>query len=81
MKNALNFIVNKFSKPPSAVVNAAGITRDNFLLQMSQEEFDDVIRVNLKVSSVSELRNINLFFSFRGNLRDSLANRNSFNLV
>lgn len=30
------------------VVNNAGITKDNLLLRMSEEEFDDVIRINLK---------------------------------
>ena len=30
------------------LVNNAGIIRDNFLLRMSEEEFDAVIRVNLK---------------------------------
>ncbi len=30
------------------VVNNAGITRDNLLMRMSEEQFDDVIRTNLK---------------------------------
>ncbi len=30
------------------LVNNAGITRDNLILRMSEEEFDDVIRINLK---------------------------------
>ena len=30
------------------LVNNAGITRDNLLLRMSEEQFDDVIRINLK---------------------------------
>ncbi len=30
------------------VVNNAGITRDNLLLKMSEEDFDEVLRVNLK---------------------------------
>jgi 3-oxoacyl-[acyl-carrier protein] reductase len=30
------------------LVNNAGITRDNLLLRMSDDEFDDVIRVNLR---------------------------------
>lgn len=33
---------------PTIIVNAAGITRDAFLLKMREEDFDDVIRVNLK---------------------------------
>jgi 3-oxoacyl-[acyl-carrier protein] reductase len=30
------------------LINNAGITRDNLLLRMSEEEFDSVVRVNLK---------------------------------
>ena len=30
------------------LVNNAGITRDNLLLRISEEDFDDVIRINLK---------------------------------
>ncbi|XP_055939940.1 estradiol 17-beta-dehydrogenase 8-like [Argiope bruennichi] len=33
---------------PNILVNCAGITRDAFMLKMSEEMFDDVIRVNLK---------------------------------
>lgn len=35
------------------LVNNAGITRDNLVLRMSDEEFDDVIRVNLKSAFVA----------------------------
>ena len=31
-----------------AVVNNAGITRDNLMLRMSEEQWDEVVRVNLK---------------------------------
>ena len=34
--------------PPTVLVNNAGITRDNLLLRMSPEEFDEVIAVNLR---------------------------------
>ncbi|XP_034349409.1 (3R)-3-hydroxyacyl-CoA dehydrogenase isoform X1 [Arvicanthis niloticus] len=37
-----------FSRPPSVVVSCAGITRDEFLLHMSEEDWDRVIAVNLK---------------------------------
>jgi len=33
---------------PNVVVNSAGIVKDNFLVAMKEEEFDEVIRVNLK---------------------------------
>jgi 3-oxoacyl-[acyl-carrier protein] reductase len=33
---------------PAILVNNAGITRDNLLMRMSDDEWDDVIRINLK---------------------------------
>lgn len=33
---------------PGILVNNAGITRDGLLVRMSEEQFDDVIRINLK---------------------------------
>lgn len=44
-----------FSRPPSVVVSCAGITRDEFLLHMSEDNWDKVIAVNLKVVVTSEL--------------------------
>lgn len=49
IQNGLQSILSKFNVPPSIIVNAAGILRDNFILKLDEEEFDDVIRVNLKV--------------------------------
>ncbi|XP_035879811.1 estradiol 17-beta-dehydrogenase 8 isoform X1 [Phyllostomus discolor] len=37
-----------FTRPPSVVVSCAGITRDEFLLHMSEDDWDKVIAVNLK---------------------------------
>lgn len=37
-----------FSRPPSVVVSCAGITQDEFLLHMSEDDWDKVIAVNLK---------------------------------
>ncbi|XP_008838433.2 estradiol 17-beta-dehydrogenase 8 [Nannospalax galili] len=37
-----------FSRPPSVVVSCAGITRDEFLLHMSEKDWDKVVAVNLK---------------------------------
>lgn len=47
--SAIKASVEKFSAPPSLVANAAGITRDNFLLQMDEKSFMDVLDVNVKV--------------------------------
>ena len=33
------------------LVNNAGITKDNLLMRMKEDEWDDVININLKVSS------------------------------
>uniref|UniRef100_A0A3Q3M7X9 (3R)-3-hydroxyacyl-CoA dehydrogenase n=1 Tax=Mastacembelus armatus TaxID=205130 RepID=A0A3Q3M7X9_9TELE len=40
----------RYFQPPSVCVNAAGITQDDFLLNMEEEQFDRVIQVNLKGS-------------------------------
>ncbi|RZB40632.1 estradiol 17-beta-dehydrogenase 8 [Asbolus verrucosus] len=45
---ALNKILEQHKKPPSIIVNSAGITRDNFLLKLSSDDFDEVININLK---------------------------------
>jgi NAD(P)-dependent dehydrogenase (short-subunit alcohol dehydrogenase family) len=50
IKSALKATLEHFSKPPSIIVNSAGITRDNFLLKLSHTDFDDVININLKVT-------------------------------
>ncbi|XP_012232417.1 (3R)-3-hydroxyacyl-CoA dehydrogenase isoform X2 [Linepithema humile] len=47
---AFKHVVKQFLKPPSIIVNAAGITRDNFLMKLSDYDFDDVININLKGS-------------------------------
>lgn len=41
-------LIAKYQRPPQIVVNSAGITRDNFILKMSEDDFDAVINVNLK---------------------------------
>ncbi|XP_069602368.1 (3R)-3-hydroxyacyl-CoA dehydrogenase isoform X2 [Ranitomeya imitator] len=41
-------IQSHFSAPPRVAVNSAGITRDEFLLRLSEESFDSVLNVNLK---------------------------------
>ncbi|XP_041932478.1 estradiol 17-beta-dehydrogenase 8 isoform X2 [Alosa sapidissima] len=48
VENLLNSIQRRYFQPPSVCVNAAGITQDEFLLKMEEEDFDKVIQVNLK---------------------------------
>lgn len=45
----INLCVEKFSRV-DILVNNAGITRDSLLLRMKEQDFDDVINVNLKGS-------------------------------
>lgn len=49
VSSAIRASVEKYSAPPSLVANAAGITRDNFLLQMDESSFMEVLDVNVKV--------------------------------
>lgn len=48
--------MQQYKKPPSIVINCAGITRDNFLLKLSEEDFNEVIDVNLKVCQLRLIR-------------------------
>ena len=46
-ENMVKEAINKFGKI-DVLVNNAGITKDNLLMRMKEEEFDKVINVNLK---------------------------------
>ena len=46
IKKAYDFITENY-EAPSIVVNNAGITKDNIMLRMKDEEWDDVINTNL----------------------------------
>ena len=43
----IDFVINHYQKI-DILVNNAGITKDNLLLRMSEEQWDEVQRVNLK---------------------------------
>ncbi|CAM4463451.1 MAG: 3-oxoacyl-[acyl-carrier-protein] reductase FabG [Legionellaceae bacterium] len=47
IENLVNHITKKGHAAPSILVNNAGITRDNLLLRMKDEEWDAVINTNL----------------------------------
>lgn len=47
--NVLKQVFKDYSVPPTVVVNAAGITRDNLMLKMSLQDFESVFNVNVKV--------------------------------
>ncbi|KAJ8681444.1 hypothetical protein QAD02_017231 [Eretmocerus hayati] len=46
--DAFTMAKKHFLVPPTIVVNSAGITRDNFLLKLSEQDFDEVLAVNLR---------------------------------
>ncbi|VVC32975.1 Hypothetical protein CINCED_3A020068 [Cinara cedri] len=48
VSSVLKQVFTDYSAPPTVVVNAAGITRDNFMLKMSVEDFESVFNVNVK---------------------------------
>nr|BAB83840.1 KE6 [Oryzias latipes] len=50
VKKLVTNIQTRYFQPPSVCVNTAGITQDEFLLNMEEEQFDRVIQVNLKGS-------------------------------
>lgn len=46
-KNLVEEVIDAFGEI-SVLINNAGITKDNLLIRMSEEEFDDVVNINLK---------------------------------
>lgn len=46
IENCMEEIIKKYG-PPTILVNNAGVTRDNLLMRMPQEEWDQVIATNL----------------------------------
>ena len=56
INKCLDEIIKRYSQPPSIVVNSAGILADNFLLNMTVDQFESVINVNLKVICTSVSR-------------------------
>ncbi|XP_026323933.1 estradiol 17-beta-dehydrogenase 8 [Hyposmocoma kahamanoa] len=48
VQKALDTAMEHYKAPPTIIVNSAGIVRDNWLLKMSEEDFDKVVAVNLK---------------------------------
>lgn len=47
VKSMFDYIMNEF-KSLDILINNAGITRDNLILKMTEEEFDQVINTNLR---------------------------------
>ncbi|XP_076286202.1 (3R)-3-hydroxyacyl-CoA dehydrogenase [Lasioglossum baleicum] len=48
IKEAFKSVTSKYTKPPTIIVNSAGITRDQFILKLTENDFNEVLNVNLK---------------------------------
>ncbi|CAH4035075.1 estradiol 17-beta-dehydrogenase 8 [Pieris brassicae] len=48
IQNLIEKLSKQYTEVPRIVVNSAGITRDNWLLKLSEEDYDSVVNVNLK---------------------------------
>ncbi|GBP27774.1 Estradiol 17-beta-dehydrogenase 8 [Eumeta japonica] len=48
VQNALDTALKQYKYPPTIVVNSAGIVRDNWMLKLSEEDYNSVVDVNLK---------------------------------
>ena len=49
IQNLFTDVQKTFCQTPSCIINCAGITQDSLLLKMTENDFDQVIQVNLKV--------------------------------
>ena len=49
-------VKEKYYTPPGIVVNVAGILKDSFLIHTTEEDFQEVLDVNLKVRPVDSHR-------------------------
>ncbi len=59
-KEMIDYIIGKYGRI-DILVNNAGITRDNLLMKMSEEDFDNVISVNLK-GAFNTIRHMSKYF-------------------
>lgn len=64
IKNVLEEAINKYKRPPSIIVNCAGITRDQFILKMEESDFDLVLNVNLKVRIITTEKQVKVIFTY-----------------
>lgn len=65
IQEVLEKVIGKYRRPPAIIVNSAGITRDSFILKMDDDEFDLVMKVNLKASEKFNLKFENFRFLSR----------------
>lgn len=66
IQEAFKNSISKYSTAPTIIVNSAGITRDQFILKLTSEDFAKVLDVNLKgtfyiiQTAVKEMINANV---------------------
>ncbi|CAK1548142.1 unnamed protein product [Leptosia nina] len=48
VQNLVQTLSKQYRVPPRIIVNSAGITRDNWMLKLSEEDYESVLNVNLK---------------------------------
>ncbi|VDM40824.1 unnamed protein product [Toxocara canis] len=48
VQTLVDFVLKHYGSAPNIVVNSAGVIKDSLLLKMSEQQFDDVVAVNLK---------------------------------
>lgn len=66
IQEAFKNAISKYSTAPTIIVNSAGITRDQFILKLTSEDFAKVLDVNLKgtfyiiQTAVKEMINANV---------------------
>ena len=48
VRECFQHVLETYRRPPDIIVNSAGITKNSYLLNMDEQDFDLVIDVNLK---------------------------------
>ncbi|XP_024943985.1 estradiol 17-beta-dehydrogenase 8 [Cephus cinctus] len=75
--NVLKKTLDTFAKPPTIVVNSAGITRDNFLLKLDENDFDRVLQVNLRGTFLVIQKIVNILIEAKQSNGTSIVNMGS----
>lgn len=56
VQSLIRQVRTQYERAPCILVNSAGIIKDAMFLKMKEEHFDDVLRVNLKVSQSVDMK-------------------------
>ncbi|XP_019882912.1 estradiol 17-beta-dehydrogenase 8 isoform X1 [Camponotus floridanus] len=77
VKTAFKDVVKQYLKPPTIIVNSAGIVRKMFLMKPDDSNFDDVINVNLKGTFLVTQIAVNMLMEGNANTNSSIINISS----